>query len=130
MDEYLVYIRVDDAGRVVDINSSAFLTDTDGWVQIDRGHGDRFHHAQGNYLPGPLVDERGVYRYKLADGAIAERTQEEMDGDWAPIGTEQDPLEALQTENTLLRAQVQALADRGEFLEDCIAEMAMVVYAE
>lgn len=130
MDEYLVYIRVDDAGRVLVINSSAFVQDTEGWVQIDSGHGDRYHHAQGNYLPGPLVDERGVYRYKLEDGAIVERTQEEMDGDWAPMGTDQDPLESLQTENTLLRAQVQALADRGEFLEDCIAEMAMVVYAE
>lgn len=84
MDEYLVYIRVDDVGRVVDINSSAFVQDTDGWVQIDSGHGDRYHHAQGNYLPGPLVDERGVYRYALEDGAIVERTQEEMDGDYTP----------------------------------------------
>lgn len=84
MDEYLVYIRVDDAGRVVDINSSAFLTDTDDWVQIDQGHGDRFRHAQGNYLPGPLMDERGIYRYKLADGAVVERTQDEMDADYTP----------------------------------------------
>ena len=84
MDEYLVYIRVDDAGRVVDINSSAFLTDTDGWMKIDRGHGDRYHHAQGNYLPGPLMDDRGVYRYKLVDGKPAERTQEEMDADYTP----------------------------------------------
>lgn len=28
----------------------------------------------------------------------------------------------------LLQAQVQALTERGEFLEDCIAEMAMRVY--
>lgn len=125
-----VLVRTDDAGRVVDINSNAFVQDTDGWVQIDSGSGDRYHHAQGNYLPGPLTDERGLYRYKLTDGAVVERTAEEMDGDWAPIGTEHDPLEALQEENTLLRAHVKALADRGEFLEDCIAEMAMVVYAE
>lgn len=92
MDEYLVYIRVDDAGRVVGINSSAFLTDTDGWVQIDQGHGDRYHHAQGNYLPGPLMDERGVYRYKLADGAVVERTQEEMDGDWVEPEPAADPM--------------------------------------
>lgn len=127
---YKVLVRTDSAGRVVAINSSAFVQDASGWVQIDSGHGDRYHHAQGNYLPGPLTDERGVYRYRLEDGTIVERTAEEMDGDWAPMGTDQDPLEALQTENTLLRAQVQALADRGEFLEDCIAEMAMVVYAE
>ena len=42
------------------------------------------HHAQGNYLPGPLLDDRGVCRYRLADGAVMERTQEEMDADYTP----------------------------------------------
>lgn len=96
MDEYLVYIRVDDAGRVLAINSSAFVQDTDGWVQIDSGSGDRYHHAQGNYLPGPLTDERGVYRYKLADGAVVERTQEEMDADWVEPEPAADPMEAFE----------------------------------
>ncbi len=32
-------------------------------------------------------------------------------------------------ELTLLRAQVRALSDRNEFMEDCIAEMAMLVYS-
>lgn len=36
--------------------------------------------------------------------------------------------ERLRAENVLLRAQVQALSDRGEFVEDCIAEMAAKVY--
>ena len=79
---YKVLVRVDDAGRVVAINSSAFVTDTDGWTEIDIGWDDKYHHAQGNYLPGPLVDERGVYRYKLVDGKPEERTAEEMDGDY------------------------------------------------
>ena len=81
---YKVLIRVDDAGRVVEINSSAFITDTDGCVEIDSGWGDKYHHAQGNYLPGPLMDERGVYRYKLVDGKVVEREPEEMDGDYVP----------------------------------------------
>lgn len=37
-------------------------------------------------------------------------------------------LEELQEENKLLRAQLQASVDRSEFIEDCIAEMATVVY--
>ena len=31
---YKVLVRVDDAGRVVAINSSAFITDTDGWTEV------------------------------------------------------------------------------------------------
>ena len=81
---YKVLVRVDDAGRVVAINSDAFVTDTGVWTEIDSGWGDKYHHAQGNYLPGPLMDDRGVYRYKLVDGKVVERTQEEMDEDYVP----------------------------------------------
>lgn len=38
-------------------------------------------------------------------------------------------VEDLQAENKLLRAQVQAQTERSDFIEDCIAEMAGVVYA-
>ena len=84
INPYIVYIRIDDMDRIISINSSAFLTDTSGWIEIDRGFSDKYHHAQGNYLPGPLMDERGVYRYKLVDGKPAERTAEEMDADYTP----------------------------------------------
>lgn len=36
---------------------------------------------------------------------------------------------ALEEENKLLREQIAAQADQAEFYEDCIAEMAAVVYA-
>ena len=81
---YKVLVRVDSAGRLVEINSSAFVQDATGWVEIDSGWGDSYHHAQGNYLPLPLMDERGMFRYKLLDGKVVERTQEEMDGDYVP----------------------------------------------
>ena len=132
MDEYIVYIRVDDADRVVAVNSSAFLQDTDGWVQIDSGHGDRYHHAQGNYFDKPLCDERGICRYKLVNGRPVERTQEEMDADYTPPEvkpTDAERISQLESEKKLLTAQVQALSDRNDFMEDCIAEMATIVYA-
>lgn len=83
-DVYHVLVRVDTSGRIVDINSSAFAADTGGWVEIDSGWGDRYHHAQGNYLDKPLMDERGIYRYKMMDGKPVERTQEGMDADYTP----------------------------------------------
>lgn len=130
MDQYKVYIKKDAAGRVMDINSDAFLYDTTGWVQIDEGTGDRYHHAQGNYFPGPLYDDRGIPRYAyVPDGAPKwrERTTEEMEADYVPPQPVKT-VDELAAENELLRAQVQALSDRGEFIEDCIAEMAMQVY--
>lgn len=32
-------------------------------------------------------------------------------------------------EKTLIKAQIQALSERNDFLEDCVAEMASIVYA-
>lgn len=37
-------------------------------------------------------------------------------------------VEQLQQENKLLKAQLQAQTDRSDFIEECIAEMAGVVY--
>lgn len=125
---YGVYVKTDDTGRITAINSDAFVIDLTGWTKIDEGYGDRHHHAQGNYLDGPLYDERGICRYKLADGAVAPRTQEEMDADYVLPAPPPKTNAELESENTLLKAQVKALSDRGEFLEDVIAEMAMQVY--
>ena len=78
MDEkYIVYVRADEAGRIVEINSSAFLADTAGWTAIDEGYGDKYHHAQGNYFALPLYGPDGCANYKLADGTPALRTEAE-----------------------------------------------------
>lgn len=130
MESYRVFANIDDSGVILDINSSAFLSDTTDWVEIDEGAGDRYHHAQGNYFPAPLYDDRGIPRYAYVpdgDPKWRERTKEEMDADYVPPQPVKT-VDELAAENELLRAQVQALSDRGEFIEDCIAEMAMQVY--
>ena len=60
------------------VNSSAFLNDFTGWTEIDQGQGDKYHHAQGNYLPGPLMTDGGAYRYKLVNSGPVECTPEEI----------------------------------------------------
>lgn len=129
MDEelYKVLVQVDDASRVTAINSDAFISDETGWTVVDVGTGDRYHHAQNNYLTYPLIDDRGVYRYKFVDGMVVQRTQAEMDTDYA---NQPDPEPSKEEkEKTLMNARIQALTDRNEFLEDCVAEMAAIVYA-
>lgn len=76
-----VYIKIDSKNRITAVNSEIFISDTSGWVEIDNGDGDRFTHAQGNYLPMPLTDENGVYRYKYENGAVRERSADEMAAD-------------------------------------------------
>lgn len=79
---YKVYVQTDSDNRIRSINSDAFLDDISGWALIDVGYGDKYHHAQGHYLEKSLIDDRGIYRYKLVDGKVQERTQAEMDADY------------------------------------------------
>ncbi|MGN0745168.1 MAG: hypothetical protein ACI4ML_00685 [Aristaeellaceae bacterium] len=119
MDQpWRVLVRVDDAGRVVAINSSAFVQDDAGWVEIDSGFGDRCHHAQGNYLPGPLVDERGVYRYALVDSAVVERTAEEMDADCTP----KEPAPTLESRVEAVEGATQELQEALDLLLTGVTE--------
>ena len=76
-----VFIKTDSQDRIIAVNSEIFISDLSGWTEIDSGDGDRFVHAQGNYLPKPLIDGNGVYRYKFVDGAIYERSDDEMAAD-------------------------------------------------
>ena len=46
-----------------------------------------------------------------------------------PPPTTEERVAALEAENKLLKEQVSAQADQAEFYEDCIAEMATIVYA-
>ena len=130
-----VYVLPDAEGRITRIDGGYTLSnikDIENWVLIDEGYGDRYNLCQDNYLPGPLYDERGVCRYKLVDGKPVERTQEEMDADYVPPEvkpTDAERISQLESEKKLLTAQVQALSDRNDFMEDCIAEMATIVYA-
>ena len=132
--DYVVYVKVNNPGYITAINSSVFLSDLTDWTEIDCGTGDKYHHAQGNYFPLPLMTMGGAYRYKLAEGVPVECTPEEIQEQEEANQPEPTPsipeeVEALKNENFLLKAQIQAMSDRNDFIEDCIAEMAMQVYA-
>lgn len=46
-----------------------------------------------------------------------------------PPPTIDERVTTLESENDLLKKQVKAASDQNDFLEDCIAEMAGIVYA-
>lgn len=48
----------------------------------------------------------------------------------SPLTAAQKEVETMQADLPMLKAQVQAISDRNDFIEDCIAEMAAVVYGE
>lgn len=77
-EKYSVYIKINASGYITAVNSSAFLADATGWVRIDEGCGDKYHHAQGNFFPQPIVTDGGAYRYKLVDGEAVECAAEEI----------------------------------------------------
>ena len=47
----------------------------------------------------------------------------------APPPTIDERVTTLEAENDLLKQQIKAASDQNDFLEDCIAEMAGIVYA-
>ena len=77
-EQYIVFVKIDDAGYIIAVNSSAFLRETVGWIEIDRGYSEKYHHAQGNYFNQSIVTEFGAWRYKLIGGAVAECTPDEI----------------------------------------------------
>lgn len=127
-----VYVQTDSESRVLRLEGEYSLpADLTGWTKIDEGYGDKYALAQSHYLDKPLYDG-AVLRYKLVDGKVVERTAEEIEADKAKLPKPVIPKTnaELEQENKLLKAQLNAATERSDFIEDCIAEMAMQVYAE
>lgn len=37
--QHTVYIKTDSSNRITEINSSAFISDFSGWIEVDKGDG-------------------------------------------------------------------------------------------
>ena len=113
MDKSKVYVLPDSNGNITRIDGGYTMPeDLTGWVLIDEGTGDRYNLCQGNYFDKPIMDNRGIYHYKLVDGKPVERTQKEMDAEYVEPEvkpTMEDRFIALEEENIQLKEALSAL---------------------
>ena len=65
-----VYVKVNENKEIIDVGSSIFIKDLNGWIKIDEGFGDKYAHAQSQYFDKPLINENGVYNYKYINNKI------------------------------------------------------------
>ena len=105
-----VYVKINELNIITDINSSIFLDNIESYIQIDEGSGDKYAHAQGNYLEKGLVDESGRFNYKFEDGKILELTEEEKNTLFpkteVPPSKQEEINSALLQENANIRLQL------------------------
>ena len=97
-----------------------------------------------NFISDKIIEDavfdENLKRVEISDGENT-TTYEDMflasnrvDGgkSWIVLLEKTDEMkrqEQNEEEKTLLKAQIKALSDRNDFLEDCVAEMASIVYA-
>lgn len=126
LNPYKVYAKTNENGIITAINSSAFLSDTSSWTEIDEGEGDKYRHAQNNYLSAGLTDENGIFNYKLTDGKPVLRTAEEKAPELERVVTAQEiaELKAKLAATDYIAAKIaEGAATREEYAEE-LAERA------
>ena len=124
--EYAVYAKTDDKNVIIAISSSAFISDATEWTEIDEGVGDKYHHAQNNYLSAGLTDENGIFNYKLVNGKPMLRTAEEKAPELECIAAAQEiaELKAKLAATDYIAAKIaEGAATREEYAEE-LAERA------
>lgn len=101
LSPYIVYVKINSKRYITEVNSSEFVTNATGWMKIDEGYGDKYHHAQGNYFPDSIYTMGGACRYKLTDDDKAvectaeEIAEQEEANKPVPVPTTDDVLNAL-----------------------------------
>ena len=101
MDRYKVYIKVDADNNITAVNSSAFADNTNGWIEVDQGEGDRYHHAQCNYFSKGLTDECGRYNYQYINGTVVEVAEADKQPIPEPIDEDEELAEAIEAATTI-----------------------------
>lgn len=109
-----VYINKDSENNITSINSEIFLSQEEmgTMTEIDKGQGDKYAHAQSQYLEKALVDEHGRYNYKFVEGKVIEVTEEDKPTIEEPkaVPTEQEKINAqLMLQIAQLKAQLNGV---------------------
>lgn len=109
-----VYINKDSENNITSINSSVFLSQEEKstMTEIDQGQGDKYAHAQGQYLEKGLVDEKGRYNYRFVEGKVVEVAEEDKPTIEEPKAepTEQEKINAqLMLQIAQLKAQMNGV---------------------
>lgn len=109
-----VYVKIDDSNIITQINSQIFIQDLNGWILIDEGQGDKYSHAQSNYLEKGVIGMGGKYNYKLVDNKPIELTDVEKEILF-PVQKPAPTLEQqlLETQSLLASLQEQILINKG-----------------
>ena len=112
-NEYKVYVSLQD-GYITSINSDIFLSEEEmsTMTEIDQGQGDKYAHAQSEYLEKGLVDEHGRYNYIFVEGKVIEVAEAEKPTIKEPkaVPTEQEKINAqLMLQIAQLKAQLNGV---------------------
>ena len=67
-----VYVKVNSNNEITTVSSNIFIDDLTNWVEIDKGFGDKYAHAQSQYFEKPLINDDGTYNYILENGVVKE----------------------------------------------------------
>lgn len=111
---YKVYVKLNKDKCITLIDSEIFLTNEEiqGMTNIDEGEGDKFVHAQSQYLEKGLIDKYGRYNYKYVEGKVVEVAEVEKPTIEEPktVPTEQQKINAqLMLQIAQLKAQMNGV---------------------
>lgn len=109
-----VYINKDSENNITSINSEIFLSQEEiqTMTEIDKGQGDKYAHAQSQYLEKGLIDELGRYNYKYLEGKVIEVAEADKPTIEEPkaVPTEQEKINAqLMLQIAQIKAQMNGV---------------------
>lgn len=111
---YKVYVKLNEDKCITLINSEIFLSNEEmqAMTNIDEGEGDKYAHAQSQYLENGLIDKYGRYNYKYVEGKVVEVAEGDKPTIEEPkaVPTEQQKINAqLMLQIAQLKAELKAV---------------------
>ncbi len=99
--EIKVLVKINENAEITKITSSVFDSEDD-YIIIDSGNGDKFAHAQNQYLEKTIKDIYNRYNYQYVNNEVIEVVH----GEYVAPDPEPTEVEILQAENEELKDEL------------------------
>lgn len=92
-----VYIKTNDKNEIIEINSSIFIDNTNAYILVDEGDGDKYVHAQSNYLQKSLFNKLGKPNFRYENETIIQNENTDEDFIESNNPTQEERIQALES---------------------------------
>ncbi|MEG2831715.1 MAG: hypothetical protein RR923_02940 [Bacilli bacterium] len=106
---FKVFVELDNKNSIIKIYSNLFEIPSTIAIEIDKGEGELYAHAQSQYLEKSVFDTKNRPNFKYVEGTLSELSEEEKERFYPLQKPQKTEVETLQEQVAMLNETIDII---------------------